>query len=76
MTPRRPSAASRFAIRFIATYRAEVAGRVPHACGSTPTCSEYGAAAYREHGFFRATAMTVRRVARCRPPAGRGVAAG
>lgn len=73
MTPRRQSAASRFAIRFIATYRAEVSGRVPHVCGSTPSCSEYGDAAFRDRGFLRATALTMRRVARCRPPARGGI---
>lgn len=69
MSRRRPSPASRFALRFIATYREEVSGRRAHVCGSVPSCSEYGEAAYQAHGFVRATALTVAHIARCRPPA-------
>jgi putative component of membrane protein insertase Oxa1/YidC/SpoIIIJ protein YidD len=65
---RQPSTPSRFALRFIATYRQEVSGRRGHVCGSTPSCSEYGETAYLTHGFAKATALTIRRVLRCRPP--------
>ena len=68
MSAGEPSAASRFALRFIATYRAEVSGRHRHLCGSVPSCSKYGEAAYRNHGFLRATTLTLRRLIACRPP--------
>jgi len=64
---RRLSAGSRFAVRFIETYRARVAPGLPSRCRFTPTCSEYGLEAYWRHGFFRATAMTLWRLARCNP---------
>lgn len=67
MTRQRQSRASRFALRFIATYRAEVSSRHGHTCGSIPTCSEYGEAAYRNHSFLAATALTLQQVLRCRP---------
>jgi putative component of membrane protein insertase Oxa1/YidC/SpoIIIJ protein YidD len=69
VSTRRPSAASRFALRFIATYQQEVAPRGRHRCGSTPSCSEYGEIAYRSHGVVRATILVVAHLARCRPPA-------
>ncbi|MDQ6845966.1 MAG: membrane protein insertion efficiency factor YidD [Candidatus Dormibacteraeota bacterium] len=69
MSARQPSAASRFALRFIATYRLEVSGRRGHICGSSPSCSEYGELAYRNYGFFTATALTLRHLVACGPPA-------
>ena len=51
----------------------EVSGRHGHTCGSVPSCYEYGEAAYREHPFLKATALTVRRIVACRPPARAGV---
>lgn len=36
-------------------------------CRFHPTCSDYGAEAYRQHGFFRGTALTAWRVCRCNP---------
>lgn len=66
VAPRRTSAASRFALRFIATYRANVSQRVRTACRFEPSCSAFGLEAYRRYGFWRATAKTVGRLARCR----------
>lgn len=40
--------------------------RVP-TCRFTPTCSQYALDAYREHGFFVGTALTVWRILRCNP---------
>lgn len=68
--PRRVSPASRFALRFIATYRADVAHRIGARCPHTPSCSEYGRQAYLEHGFWKATRLTWRRLRSCRPPRG------
>jgi putative component of membrane protein insertase Oxa1/YidC/SpoIIIJ protein YidD len=66
--PRRPSPASRFALRFIETYQRDVSHRIAARCPHTPTCSEYGRQAYLEHGFLRATRLTWRRLRACRPP--------
>ena len=36
-------------------------------CLHHPSCSEYGVLAYRKYGFFRATALTIRRYRDCHP---------
>ncbi len=59
------SAPARFAVRFIETYRADVGPRLGVTCPHTPSCSAYGLAAYREHGFAVATWRTARRVLTC-----------
>lgn len=63
---RRLSPASRFAVRFIETYRVKVSSGLRTACPFEPSCSAYGLEAYRRFGFWRATAKTVGRLARCR----------
>jgi hypothetical protein len=55
------------AIRFIEAYRAEVAPRLRARCRFEPSCSEYGLEAYRRYGFWKATAKTLWRIARCNP---------
>jgi putative membrane protein insertion efficiency factor len=40
-------------------------------CRFEPSCSRYGIEAYREHGPFRGTWLTARRLARCHPFSGR-----
>ena len=41
-------------------------------CRFRPTCSEYALEAYRTHGPWRGTLLTVRRLSRCRPFGGGG----
>lgn len=41
-------------------------------CRFYPTCSDYGLEAYREHGVWRGTWLTARRIWRCRPLGGQG----
>ncbi len=36
-------------------------------CRFVPTCSEYAIEAYRVHGFFKGTYLTVWRILRCNP---------
>lgn len=66
-TARGTSAFSRFAERFILTYKRRVSPRLGAHCRFEPSCSEYGLAAYRRYGFVRATAKTLWRIVRCNP---------
>jgi len=67
VNPQRSSALSRFAQRFIATYKERVSPRLGARCRFEPSCSAYGLEAYRRYGFFKATAKTAWRVMRCNP---------
>ncbi len=62
---RKLSPPSRFAVRFIVTYRERVSARIPARCPFEPSCSEYGLLAFRKYGFFRATLKTIGRLRRC-----------
>ncbi|MFQ5471775.1 MAG: membrane protein insertion efficiency factor YidD [Dehalococcoidia bacterium] len=64
---RKLSPASRFAERFILTYRKKVSPGLGSRCRYVPSCSEYGLKSYRRYGFVRATAKTVWRLLRCSP---------
>lgn len=66
-TERRMSAGSRFAERFIVTYKTRVSPRLGTHCRFEPTCSEYGLESYRRYGFLKATAKTLWRLLRCNP---------
>jgi putative membrane protein insertion efficiency factor len=56
---------SRFAIRFIETYRDRVSERLGARCRFEPSCSAYGLEAYGKYGFPKATSKTLWRIARC-----------
>jgi putative membrane protein insertion efficiency factor len=64
---RKLSPPSRFAVRFIETYRLRVAPRLGGHCRFEPTCSSYGLEAYERHGFWKASARTAWRLLRCNP---------
>ena len=64
---RRPSALSRFALRFIETYRFRVAEGLNGRCRFEPSCSSYGLEAFHQYGFWRASTKTVWRLLRCNP---------
>ncbi|MCB1184453.1 membrane protein insertion efficiency factor YidD [bacterium] len=51
----------------IQVYRRVVSPLLPNTCRFHPSCSAYGAEAYRVHGFLRGTWLTIRRIARCHP---------
>ena len=66
-TVRERTALSRFAERFIRTYKRRVSPRLGAHCRFEPSCSEYGLEAYRRYGFPKATAKTLWRIVRCNP---------
>jgi uncharacterized protein len=70
--PARPGPAARGALKVLTAYQAATAGRVSP-CRFYPSCSNYAVEAYNEHGFWRGTALTARRLVRCRPFGPHGV---
>ena len=53
-----------WAIRF---YRKRLSPLFPPCCRFTPTCSAYALEAYRKHGLWRGSWLTLWRVLRCNP---------
>ncbi|HSG59701.1 MAG TPA: membrane protein insertion efficiency factor YidD [Woeseiaceae bacterium] len=53
-------------------YRHTISPFLGNNCRFQPTCSEYAMQALREHGAFRGTWLTVKRIARCHPWGGSG----
>jgi putative membrane protein insertion efficiency factor len=64
---RKLSPLSRFAERFIETYKQRVSPRLGARCRFEPSCSRYGLEAYRRYGFLKATGKTAWRLLRCNP---------
>ncbi len=62
---------ARFAVRFIGFYQRVTPNNLG-VCRFTPSCSNYGLDAYKIHGFWRGTSLTVRRIFRCNPWGGEG----
>lgn len=55
----------------VRAYQAVTSGR-PSPCRYVPSCSSYALDAYEQHGFLRASWLSVRRLARCHPWGGHG----
>lgn len=51
----------------IRLYQYTLSPLIGRQCRFWPTCSNYGLEAYRRHGPWRGTALTLRRIARCNP---------
>ena len=62
----------RVAISLLRAYQGGASGRVSP-CRFYPSCSNYAVEAFEVHGFWRATALTARRLLRCRPFGPHGV---
>ena len=54
-------------LALIHTYRHTLGLFLGGHCRYHPTCSSYGLEAIRNHGPWRGSVMTVRRIARCHP---------
>lgn len=48
-------------------YRLVISPLLPPTCRFAPTCSEYALTVLRDHGAWRGTWLTLRRLARCHP---------
>lgn len=57
-------------IRSLRWYRARVAPHLGQRCVFEPTCSRYTELVLRDLGFLRGLALSIRRLARCRPGSG------
>jgi len=48
-------------------YRNAISPYLPKRCRFTPTCSQYALEAYRIHGFWKGSGLTLWRLLRCQP---------
>jgi len=62
-----PPLANRAAIGALRAYQCTLGPVMGGQCRFAPTCSQYAIDAFRRHGFFRASWLTVRRLLRCHP---------
>jgi putative membrane protein insertion efficiency factor len=53
-----------FLLRF---YKLAISPLLPQACRFTPTCSQYAAEAIAKHGFWKGSALGLKRLSRCHP---------
>jgi putative membrane protein insertion efficiency factor len=56
-----------FLIALVKFYRRNISPYTKPSCRFVPTCSAYALEAYKVHGFFKGTALTVWRILRCNP---------
>lgn len=56
----------------VSLYRFLISPWLGNNCRFEPSCSQYAIEALREHGAFRGTWLTVRRIGRCHPWGGSG----
>src|SRR5688500_18671191 len=63
-------AGQRLLTSVILLYRRTAPQRVRDSCRFHPTCSQFGLEAIREHGAWKGSMLTWRRLLRCRPPHG------
>lgn len=54
-------------IKVIRAYQFFLSPWVGSNCRFTPTCSQYAIEALNEHGAFRGSWLTIRRLSRCHP---------
>ena len=59
-------------IALIRLYQVMISPLLPGSCRYTPTCSEYGLQALRQHGPWRGGLLTLKRFLSCNPFGGHG----
>ena len=64
---RRRSIAAEAAIALIRVYQKTISPWLPCCCRFEPSCSHYGAEAFRKRGFLAGLILTIWRVMRCQP---------
>lgn len=55
------------AILLLRFYKLAISPLLPPACRFTPTCSQYAAEAIAKHGFWKGSALGLKRLSRCHP---------
>jgi uncharacterized protein len=55
------------AIFILRIYKYTLSPLLPPSCRFTPTCSEYAAEAISKYGFWKGSALSMRRLLRCHP---------
>lgn len=58
---------AKIAIGCIRAYQLVLSPWVGHSCRFTPTCSQYAIEAYQTCGFFKASWLSCKRLAKCHP---------
>lgn len=59
-------------IALVRFYQLTLSPFLPPACRFEPSCSHYAVDALRLYGPWRGSALTARRISRCRPGGGQG----
>lgn len=59
-------------LALVSLYRYAISPWLGNNCRFEPSCSQYALDALRQHGAFRGTWLTVRRIGRCHPWGGSG----
>lgn len=55
------------AIFLLRGYKLAISPLLPQACRFTPTCSQYAAEAIGKYGFWKGSALSLKRLSRCHP---------
>jgi uncharacterized protein len=55
------------AVYLLRSYKLILSPLFPPSCRFLPTCSEYAAEAITKYGFFKGSALGIRRILRCHP---------
>lgn len=55
------------AIFLLKLYKLAISPLLPQACRFTPTCSQYAAEAIAKYGFWKGSALGLKRLSRCHP---------
>lgn len=58
---------------FIWIYKKCISPFLPHSCKYIPSCSTYTSDSIREWGFFKGTALGIKRILKCNPHSKGGV---